>query len=145
MKKINLVEQITNDSCVTACLAMVTGLDVHEIYREFHEDYFVKHTQTIHRYAAQKGVDLAPVHTCYNSLAEPGVYLVTVPSLNIVGGLHEIVIDTRDGFINIYDPVRKGRYRYVSYADVGDCGVLEVQLKSWLVDYRVMESKHLGI
>lgn len=145
MKEVKLVQQPTNDSCVSACLAMVTGLDIETVYNEFHDPYYVKRNQSIHRYAAEKGVDLQPAYTCYNSLAERGVYLVTVPSLNIVGGLHEIVVDTRDGFINVYDPVRDGRYRYVSYADVTDCGPLEVQLKSWLIDYRVMESKHLGI
>ncbi|ECI5363932.1 hypothetical protein DU846_01940 [Salmonella enterica subsp. diarizonae] len=64
------------------------------------------------------------------------VYLVTVPSVNMLGWFHQIIIDTREGF-KIFDPNRglKGRKYYV-FRSLPK-GKNQIKLQAWITDYEV--------
>lgn len=74
---------------------------------------------------------------CYNNTVSPGkIYLATVPSLNIPGYFHQIIIDTREN-IQIFDPNRgvSGRNYYVTKASPS--ARKQIKLHSWILDYEV--------
>lgn len=64
------------------------------------------------------------------------VYLVAVPSLNMPGLFHQIIMDTRAG-LEILDPNRgvKGRKYYV--LSVSPRSSKQVKLRAWILDYEV--------
>jgi len=64
-----------------------------------------------------------------------GVYLVTVPSLNIPGCNHQIVVEMTNDSYQVFDPVRgrEGRKYYVNQGCEDDSG-LQYPLGSFIVD-----------
>jgi hypothetical protein len=63
-----------------------------------------------------------------------GAYLVTVPSLNITGGTHQIVIEITEDDYHVIDPVqgRAGRRYYTARGRA--LGDLEHELASFTLD-----------
>lgn len=94
--RITHVKQPTDDTCVSACLAMVLGVDVHQVIEDFHQQYVARELDVID-YLESKGLvpTLMPddyylwdksedrwiEHPC--NFTEPGLYFVTVNSLNV--------------------------------------------------------------
>lgn len=74
-------------------------------------------------------------HTCYADK----VYLATVASLNTRGGLHQIIIDCRNGQTVVFDPARgfENKFYYAWEPTKGD-DEWAVPLVSWLIEYEVV-------
>jgi hypothetical protein len=103
--RVQFVRQPTPNTCVHACLAMVTGVPVAELIARFGD-------QGLYR------LEEATVLTEYGILPEPAspedgwrfpaVYLASVPSLNRPGYLHRIVVFAHVGQRakewRVYDP-----------------------------------------
>lgn len=64
------------------------------------------------------------------------VYLVTVPSLNMAGLFHQIIIDTRMGF-EILDPNCGVRGRSYYVLSVSPSARKQVKLRAWILDYEI--------
>lgn len=90
--EIEFKQQPTYNTCVSACLAMILGADVDEVIAEFHLEYWGVNEGKLKvtDYLKRKGV---PFKYCNfeDKPREDGVYLVTVPSLNIKAGTHNIL------------------------------------------------------
>ena len=128
--------QPTPITCMCTSLAMVTGKPAGEIIRQLHDDYYAI------RIVLSDMLDrLGVPHDWFKSTAgvgldEDGVYLLSVPSLNIVGGLHSIVVEVVDDDWRVYDPCmgREGAKYYTHYLPAADN---EVLLKAYTVDARI--------
>lgn len=103
-------QQPTKDSCVSTCLAMVLSVPCQIMIDKFHERYRYKgeNIKSIMEeagigYEAFGGLD----HVGIADLSD-GVYWVTVPSLNIPGGYHQVLIEITDGgdMWCLHDPQR---------------------------------------
>lgn len=110
---IKLVKQPSYNTCTSACLAMLTGLPVEQVVEEFHERWFDKDTRNSQHnpftYLCSKG--LTPFLCCNpydNYLYEGVVSLLTVPSLNLIGKNHHILVDYQsDHKWKVLDPSSK--------------------------------------
>ena len=105
MKKIKHVTQYTPRACVAACIEMVTfgALDQREIHRQMKADSGRHGTGTEDEYRQLVRMGFMPIPAVMNQLTMGDLLLVTVPSLNIIGGNHRVVIDLRDEHV-LYDP-----------------------------------------
>lgn len=138
MKLINLVRQPTGDTCTSACLAMITGIGVEDVINEFHQKWKDQESNPseflkVHGFEHE-------IHTDpFNNCVDWGyVYLVTVPSLNIEGGLHHIILDTSGDSEMVYDPNngKKDKRYYVNWTRK-DVKHNEVKLHAWIVDIKI--------
>lgn len=138
------VMQPTPDTCTSACLAMLTGADVQTVIEEFHADW--KSTENKinpSTYLSKRLVGHNVLNDPFNNLLEwDKVYLLTVPSLNIDGGLHHIVIDLRNDFEVVLDPNRgrDSRRYYIGWSDEPRNN-LEVRLHAWLTELEVVPAE----
>ncbi len=102
--------QPTGWSCVHTCLAMIMNVDANEVIKRLSptlEPRGLSHMDTIVA-MRQFGIMFAPITA--SSLWE-GWHLVTVPSLNHVGGNHAILIYHDDeGEFRVLDPAIGKRY-----------------------------------
>lgn len=117
MKALKLQQQPTGDTCVSACLAMILDLPVQQVIDEFHRDY-CDDKITSAEYLQSKGVKVKIHPAITRKRSFKGLHLITVPSLNIEGALHQIIWDRRvgeDGPI-IFDPNegKPGKRYYVN-------------------------------
>jgi hypothetical protein len=105
---IKLVKQPTNDTCVAACLSMVTGVPVQEIIDEFkclniHPPY---KEQDFLPFLVRKNI--LPILTsflCWSAYMPRTINLCCGPSLNNTGGMHAYLILCRgDNWFNVLDP-----------------------------------------
>lgn len=122
---------------------MIVGAPAQYIIDKFHDRYY-KHGEPISRFLLELGVEYEAFNTLdRTSIIEEGVYLVTVPSLNIQGGQHQIVIVTDDTLYRVFDPQmgNPGALYYTANAKAKDQLEGAVQLRSYSVDARVKE-KH---
>ena len=105
-KIIKLVKQADAD-CVLACIAMVackTLQDIYDTFPEFDECYGVTDDEKIDILSE---LEIVCIEYETKILVPGRVYIVGVPSLNVLGGTHCIVVDTRINFeakIKVYDP-----------------------------------------
>lgn len=113
---VNFVKQPTLNTCVSACLAMILNKPVEKVIEEFHSRYYNNWEITISEYLTKNGVP----HHCSEgggreTLHRGGLFLCTVPSLNIPGALHQIVIDMTDHKFIVHDPIKgwEGKKFYV--------------------------------
>lgn len=112
---IELIRQECDRSCGVACVAMVAGKTFGEV-RAMVDDPGLN-SQDIDRLLGRCGV--AFERQLHPTLAAHQVYIVTVPSLNVRGGLHYIVLFTEaenaDGTVecSLLDPVREGKQSYM--------------------------------
>lgn len=128
--------QPTFNTCMSACIAMVAGQPVDEVVSRWHQSFHDK-TDWL-----DDALDYYKIPYFYGSqrraeLLYGFIYFLTVPSLNITGGLHEILVSlTADRGIEVFDPVkgRPGAKHYV-YGEV--TSPYEVCLHSWCVDLSV--------
>lgn len=98
--KINHVKQRRDDDCVLTCVEMVTGITVPEMELKYDFDYPTNIDSMIKIMCLNGFICVRQVDDIiYNER----VYFLTVPSLNIAGQLHFIILDTRNGF-KLYDP-----------------------------------------
>lgn len=125
--------QPTKDSCMATCIAMIAGVDENEAYAEWHEKFQCRAAWL------DTALDRYGIPYMYGSprsatLLRGFIYLLSVPSLNIQAGLHQVVASLpRNGEIQILDPV-KGREGSLHYVYGTPEGGGEVEIKSWSVD-----------
>lgn len=135
MTEIKFVQQPTGDSCTSACLSMLTGIPIDEVIEKFHSDWKAKKSNPA-VWLNQNGFNYEVNHNPFCHTAEWGsVYLLTVPSLNIVGGLHHIVMDLRSDTEVILDPNygKVGKKYYTGWS-VKSESLLAVKLSAFLID-----------
>lgn len=130
-----LIQQRKNDECMVASLAMIglAGI-IPETYETLLKDFHEGHMNgglTPEDVLCEYNVEYDIV-TPYDDivLAEGRLYLLIVPSLNSLGGLHTIVV--KDG--KVYDPAAFGmRYTLEEGAEPGF-----VTLRSWCFGYEIL-------
>lgn len=90
--------QPTSNSCVSTCVAMILNKPVEEVIKDLHSDYFdTDHCgdYAVVGYLRKHGMWVATMAQDVDSpcfLYTPGYYILTVPSLNYVGGTHAILL-----------------------------------------------------
>jgi hypothetical protein len=123
---------------------MLTETNVQKVIEEFHE-LWRHHKTNPSLYLSKKGVP-HKVHSSYEGHADFGnIYLLTVPSLNISGGLHHIILDLRDeetDEVVVFDPNRgkHGKYYYQGW-DKPLESAWSVVLHAWIIDLIVEYKK----
>jgi hypothetical protein len=137
MKEIKHQMQPTPDTCTSACLAMILDVPVANVVEFFHKDWTDGKTDPAHflvRNLAKIQIHREPYN---NTLLFGKVYLLTVPSVNITGRNHHIIVDMRhgEGKEIVYDP-NQGRMDcsyYVGWTK-GRQEIEQCPLKSWMID-----------
>lgn len=129
--------QPTHNSCVSTCLAMLAGRDAEEIVAEFHDRYW-KYPFSIISIMEELDIVAVPCSVIGSTVYWGQLYLFNMPSLNIQGGTHQIIVDMREsGTGKVFDPVL-GR--------VGDDGELRnfytletVFSGIWMPEWRILD------
>lgn len=137
MIEITHQQQPSGDTCSSACIAMILNKPVVEVIEEFHDAYF-ENKISVAAYLARNDVNFREMYISEDP--DWKLYLAAVPSLNIIGGLHHILLDLRYGDCVVFDP-NKGRANikyYISYHDVPK-NDLEVSLTSYITDMEIEE------
>lgn len=70
------------------------------------------------------------------------MYIATVPSLNIKGSLHNVLVDVRDSYLTVYDPNvdREGKEAYTDAERMAWCELIEERsVEHFLTDARLRE------
>lgn len=131
--------QPTVMSCMAACLAMLLERDVEEVDSEFSLDY-VRGYIDVATYLYRQGIFAQPHITAGMHQIRPGrLYLATVPSLQLPGLFHQIIIDARFSDVKVYDPCKglQGK-QYYSYDHIAEGNDLAYPLRSFLIDYEII-------
>lgn len=131
--------QPTMMSCMAACLAMLLDKDVEEVDSEFSLDY-IRGYIDVASYLYQRGIFAQPHITAGMHQIRPGrLYLATVPSLQLPGLFHQIIIDARFDGVTVYDPAKglEGK-QYYSYDHIAEENELAYPLRSFLIDYEII-------
>lgn len=105
-------------SCVTTCMAMISGVPVGKLMDEFHAEYR-NGDLSVGDMLRNLNIEFEDFRSSDRvSIFEDGVYLVCTPSLNIQGGMHQVVIEMADGEWSVFDPNmgREGRLFYTADA-----------------------------
>ena len=131
---IEFQSQPTEDSCMSACMAMITGLPVSQVVEEFHVDYYVRGATTPDQYLISKNVDFSyeprDAYTHIGSIKPDTTYLLQVPAIGHVDDTHAIIIQTygnpSKGEYEIYDPMQGKSDTYY--------GNGEVDLRCWNIN-----------
>ena len=108
MNGVQLQRQPTGCTCVHACLAMALGVDVLEVVDDLGGEALNSREIVVrlHRAGVRFTEFLGP------ELVLVGWYFLAVPSLNIRGGMHEILAHVGPGGITgVLDPSRKVVYK----------------------------------
>lgn len=109
-------------SCVATCFAMIAGVPV-GVFMGLHEEYRASRL-SLRQALDRLGIPFRSYDSANrNSLGDEGVFLASVPSLNIQGGMHQVVIEMLDDADwRVYDPNqgRDDRLYYTSLVDAGD-------------------------
>lgn len=130
-------KQPTGNTCMSACLAMILDRPVQNVIDEFH-DSFESFEMTIGDALHLNGVPFIAGRGANQNITiyHDYVYVLVAPSLTSPGILHQILLDTRDGKLVVYDPL-KGTGKPYYTLDESDESEQAIKLVSWLVDYQV--------
>ncbi len=102
--EITLVTQPTPLTCVHACLAMVSGRQIQEFIDQFGDGGLNMQQETVALIESRILPHVIQSDGFIHLFPTTGIYLVTVPSLNLPGMLHRVVVDAKsDGYV-VYDP-----------------------------------------
>jgi len=132
--------QPTPDSCMSTCIAMLLGLSAEQVIDEFHDDY-KNNNKRASSYIQEKGFFCKCLNTEERNLWPDRLYLLVVPSLNIQGGTHSVVADTRNDMFRILDPNngKEGRKYYrEDYHSSDTLEENEVQIKGYIIELEVL-------
>ena len=111
------LQQPDGTTCMATCLAMILDMDLDQCIALYHDklysqDFWFDDILDEHNIPYTYG------HPARRRLHEGYVYLATVPSLNNIGGNHQVVIDYRDDEYMVLDP-NIGRHGVLEYAQDG--------------------------
>ena len=135
-------------SCVSTSIAMVLGRPVEEVRAEFHEGYMA-HILTVVEYLARFGFLATPMYTTYEANGEvddeAGLYMLSVPSMNMERATHAVLLDYRcldDNIVMVYDPNagKEGKKYYVNKHEE-DLLENEYTLLGFSYDFQITEAK----
>ena len=133
--------QPTPMGCVCTCLAMLMDEPVQDVIDAYHKAYFDDQSMDVHDILRENGFTFTHEKAGRVQTLLPGtVYLLTVASLNIPGGLHQILVDYREPVMpRVLDPAKgysNRKYYTFDTAEVDD--IKEAfELFSWIVDYTI--------
>lgn len=133
--------QPTPMSCVCTCLAMLMNQPAQDVIDAYHTAYFDDQVLDVHDILRENKFTFTHEMAGRVQTLLPGaVYLLTVASLNIPGGLHQILVDYREqNMPRVLDPAKgysNRKYYTFDTAEVDD--VKEAfELFSWIVDYTI--------
>lgn len=137
-------KQPTGNSCVSTCIAMITGTPASEVVENYHEmfsNHEIEIADILDDFDVEYGRPLAGNQRMFAG----HVYLLIVPSLNLQGQFHEIVCDYRDGNnVKVLDPSKghAGKRYYALQEEVDDDeDGLAFPLISWMVEYFIEDTK----
>ena len=137
MLNIEHITQGRSDSCMSACIAMVLGLEEHEVANDFHYSY-KEEAMEMQEYLDVMNIDYRRCFTTERHVQPKHAYIVMVPSLNIVGGTHAIVFNiTAENGCQVLDPNngRPNKKFYVSnYGENQVYGKLERPVMGWALE-----------
>lgn len=132
-------QQPTSNTCVAACIAMIVDAPVEQIVDAFHHQFFDKQTIKIRDILTYLDLSYNARPLDVGSRIMPGlVYLLTVPSLNVQGCFHCVVVDYRDpSNPRVLDPGkgRKGSKYYT--LDNAPSDPLAFIMVSWIVEFEI--------
>lgn len=125
------VIQPTHNTCVSACMAMILDKDIDIIVNEFHDKYWENSIENNEfDYLDKHGVAYELCTARDQGIYEGTINYLSVPSLNIVGGIHAIIVDARNGYV-VYDPCKPP---YKSYTlDENELSEDKIRLTSWFL------------
>lgn len=146
MKRIHHQTQPTASSCIATCLAMLINRDSSHVNDEFTKDYISGHID-VPVYLGRYGILCKPqLAAGIHQLTTGKLYLATVPSLQLAGMFHQVIIDTRDGEIKVLDPA-KGFNKKVQYYTISSSELdsdsesynnCAYPLRSFILDYEIV-------
>lgn len=118
------VQQPCDKSCLPACVAMIIGQPVELILQHFPQlpAYEIDTMKCLVRFG------YLPIEQASHYIPEGGIFIVTVPSLNRIGQLHAMVVDTRrPGQHVLFDPqAGRGGEVYTLDNPLPVCSVIQV-------------------
>lgn len=80
-------------SCVATSLAILTGANAQVFHARFHKEYW-EGNASIGSMLRELDLPFKSFDSAdRNSIETPGIYLCGVPSLNVVGGMHQLVVE----------------------------------------------------
>ena len=130
--------QPTSMSCIATCMAMLVDRPAHFVDQEFSLDY-MSGVRDVPMFLAEYGSRCIPwLSAGIHQFTEGKLYLATVPSLQLPGLFHQIIIDTRFGELEVYDPTKgyDGKLHYVASPDTEDKTAWP--LRSFIIDYEII-------
>ena len=150
MQKLRRQTQPNSLSCIATCLAMLTHRPASFIDQEFTQKYTDQKTD-IPMFLSFYGIMCKPgLAAGIHNLHQGKLYLATVPSLMTSGLFHQVIIDTRFGIIDVYDPA-EGFSKTSQYYIRPDSPKLDhddptydklaFPLRTWILDYELMMVK----
>lgn len=142
-KKLTHQTQPTPMGCVCTCLAMLMDEPAIEVIAKYHESYFDAQTIDVDEILRQEGFIFKHELAGRVQTLMPGaIYMLTVASLNIPGGLHQILVDYRDAAEPVVLDPAKGypdRKYYTADQYEADETSNARMLFSWIVDYTITD------
>ena len=125
--------QPTMNTCFSTCLAMIKAEPAGRVIDQIHDWYFgggVSTREALDRLQIPfKSFDTADLPYFQND----GAYLVGVPSLNMPGGMHQIVVECFEGSMMALDPAAGVQgWKYYVASPTGCAG--QVKLPGYVID-----------
>ena len=138
-----LVKQPTDNTCMSACISMITGIDIETVIKDFYSDYFSRKGATfpaVVKFLFEAGFeplidgDFEEAHVFNKDYA----YVIGVDSLQSKGKYHAVVLyfDDREN-LQILDPMTDigDWYCYGEYAQ--DNGSVDISEKEMCLDFAI--------
>lgn len=128
--------QTQKTNCVSTCLAMILNQKADVVTDGFHDQY-VAGEKNPSDWLDMHGIRYRMCRTSERNMKPNHAYMVAVPSVNIEGGMHEIVIHvTSDNMAIVYDPNegRKDRLVYGCFEKGSAIPEGYVNIQSWIPD-----------
>ena len=97
--------QPTHNSCVSACIAMLAGVPATEVTERFNDAYHSQEDPNIiFRMLEAYNIEAVPRSSHAGNVHPGQVVIACVPSLNIVGGNHAVILDYSTEEFKVFDP-----------------------------------------
>jgi len=141
MRVLKHLTQPTPTTCVCTCVAMLLGKTAQEVVDKWHDLYY-HHQEPLMDILEEEGLSVEYHYSAGSAKLLPGnLYMITVPSLNIEGSLHQVIVDWRDTAVGpvCLDPAKGllDRKYYTLSEDEWDDVVEARLLTSWILDFTI--------
>ena len=133
--------QPTSNTCVCTCLAILLGKPAQEVIDKWHARYYTQQ-EVMLDILEEEGFAVECHYSAGRATLLPGfAYLLTVPSLNLEGQMHQVIVDWRDAAVGpvCLDPAKglPDRKYYTLSEDEWDDVVEARLLTSWILDFTI--------